>query len=322
MDGGESILDSIFGEEHLEDAPDVEMFDVEEGEVIERNLQSEAGQKSGGNSSVVNQESRSKNRRRKDNKKRNKRKKGSSGSNVIDVNRFVLDVCKRLKERKSYLVWTAVGCLGVSALSDLVKEVDAIQACGGQKTANERRFRTGGGILWSILKVRDPNAYKEIMKKGKEFEVRYGPFIEKHEAPYFLKCMTWDGLSHGGLFSTHACRKMDHLGEPSKSRVSVVVPCGYAFVNLTTMQKQFKNQDIRSAPVQNNHASAQGTIHAPIYQATETVSDGPPLVPSLQNQLEQPILEQKRKSVHDRIRIPVTYDDLPGAAEDAKDESV
>ncbi|KAK3008930.1 hypothetical protein RJ639_014862 [Escallonia herrerae] len=189
MDGGESIFDSIFEEEHLEDAPDVEMLDVEEGEVIERNLESEAGQKSGGDSSVVNQESRSKNRRRKDNKKRNKRKKGSSGSNVTDVNRFVLDVCKRLKERKSYLVWTAVGCLGVSALSDLVKEVDVIQACGGQKTANERRFRTGGGILWSILKVRDPNAYKEIMKKGKEFEVRYGPFIEKHEAPYFFKCM-------------------------------------------------------------------------------------------------------------------------------------
>lgn len=37
--------------------------------------------------------------------------------------RFVLDVCRRLKERKSYLVWAAVGCLGVSALGDLVTEV-------------------------------------------------------------------------------------------------------------------------------------------------------------------------------------------------------
>ena len=49
--------------------------------------------------------------------------------------------------------------------------MDAIQACGGQKTVDGRRFRTGGGILWGILKVRDPNAYKEIMKKGNEFEV-------------------------------------------------------------------------------------------------------------------------------------------------------
>lgn len=50
-------------------------------------------------------------------------------------------------------------------------QVDAIQACGGQKTADGKRYRTGGGILWGILKLRDPNAYKEIMKKGNEFEV-------------------------------------------------------------------------------------------------------------------------------------------------------
>nr|GMD76718.1 phosphorylated adapter RNA export protein [Ipomoea batatas] len=55
-------------------------------------------------------------------------------------------------------------------LSDLVKEVEAIQACGGQKTADGRRFRIGGGILWNIIKAREPNAYKEIMKRGKEFE--------------------------------------------------------------------------------------------------------------------------------------------------------
>ena len=51
-------------------------------------------------------------------------------------------------------------------------QVDAIQACGGQKTADGDRFRKGGGILWNILKARDPNAFKDIMKKGKEFEVR------------------------------------------------------------------------------------------------------------------------------------------------------
>lgn len=37
--------------------------------------------------------------------------------------RFVSDTCKRLKEKKSYMVYTAVGCLGIPALSDLVKEV-------------------------------------------------------------------------------------------------------------------------------------------------------------------------------------------------------
>lgn len=35
----------------------------------------------------------------------------------------MLDTCRRLKEKKSYMVYNAVGCLGVSALSDLVVEV-------------------------------------------------------------------------------------------------------------------------------------------------------------------------------------------------------
>ena len=50
-------------------------------------------------------------------------------------------------------------------------QVDVVQACGGQKTADGDRFRSAGGVLWNIIKARDPNAYKEIMKKGKEFEV-------------------------------------------------------------------------------------------------------------------------------------------------------
>lgn len=51
-------------------------------------------------------------------------------------------------------------------------QVDAIQDCGGQLTADGKRFRSSGGILWNILKTREPKAYKEIMTKGKEFEVQ------------------------------------------------------------------------------------------------------------------------------------------------------
>lgn len=50
--------------------------------------------------------------------------------------------------------------------------MEAVQACGGQMTSDGKRYRTGGGILWSILKTREPKAYKEIMNKAKEFEVR------------------------------------------------------------------------------------------------------------------------------------------------------
>ncbi|XP_028075456.1 uncharacterized protein LOC114277707 isoform X2 [Camellia sinensis] len=171
MERGESILDAIFDEDNLEDVQDVEMMDIEEGELVEQDSQTESRQTIGGDVNAINQEPRVKNHKPKSKKKKNKKKKGNSGPNVTDINRFVLDVCKHLRERKTYLVYNAVGCLGVSALSDLVKEVDAIQACGGQKTADGKRFRYGGGILWSVLKARDPNAYREIMKKGREFEI-------------------------------------------------------------------------------------------------------------------------------------------------------
>ncbi|KAF2304374.1 hypothetical protein GH714_030570 [Hevea brasiliensis] len=157
MEEAESVLEAIYEEDdRLEDAEDVEMVDVEEGELVEPMSQIDQGQNcgDGGGGSVGdivgNQASQSKNRRRRENKKKNRKKKGNTGPNVTDINRFVLDTCRRLKEKKSYMVYTAVGCLGVSALSDLVKEVvDAIQSCGGQMTADGRRFRTGGGILWN-----------------------------------------------------------------------------------------------------------------------------------------------------------------------------
>ncbi|KAF7837988.1 Phosphorylated adapter RNA export protein, RNA-binding domain containing protein [Senna tora] len=170
MEGGDSILDAINEQDSFDDVDDdVEMVDVEEGELVDHTSQNHMGQGSTGDINVANQESQSKNRKRRANKKKNKRKR--KGSGPFDINRFVLDTCRRLKEKKSYMVYTAVGCLGVSALSDLVKEVDAIQACGGQQTADGRRMRNGGGILWNIIKVREPKAYKEIMKKAKDFEV-------------------------------------------------------------------------------------------------------------------------------------------------------
>ncbi|XP_057477279.1 uncharacterized protein LOC130764982 isoform X3 [Actinidia eriantha] len=255
MERGESILDAICDEDNFEDVQDVEMMDIEEGELVGHDSETELGKNVGGDIHAVNQESGSKNKKKQNKKKRkNRRKKGSSGPNVIDIDRFVLDVCRHLKEKKTYLVYTAVGRLGVSALSDLVKEVDAIQACGGQKTADGRRLRFGGGILWSVLKTRDPNAYEEIMRKGKEFE------------------------------------------------------------------KQFRQQNVRQHPMQNKEASPRRTGPTSTNQTAAIASDSSPRAPDVENQVEQSNDEAKRVSVHDRIRVPVTYDDLLGE-EDPKDES-
>ncbi|MFS7962196.1 putative phosphorylated adapter RNA export protein [Helianthus anomalus] len=133
--------------------------------------------------------------------------------------------------------------------------VDAIQACGGQKTADGRRFRSGGGILWSILKARDSNVFKEIMKKGKEFE---GKFI--------------------GPTNTLLTNK------------------------LLSLQMQFKRPDLRKEPNQNK-------------QTCFKAGGGEPLVQNNGTKERQ----TQKQPVHERIRVPVSYDDLLHI-EDPKDK--
>lgn len=176
MEGRESVLEAIFDQQTLEE--DAEMLDAEtlDEEFCEpvRADQSTKENHDDDDDKTRKQESRSRNwRRKKARKNKKKNNKGGAASNITDINRFVLDTCRHLKEKKSYLVWNAVGVLGASAISDLVKEVDAIQDCGGQMTADAKRYRTSGGILWNILKTREPKAYKEIMARGREFEKQF-----------------------------------------------------------------------------------------------------------------------------------------------------
>ncbi|XWS17659.1 hypothetical protein CRYUN_Cryun33cG0086600 [Craigia yunnanensis] len=249
MEKGDSILDSIYEEDDFIDGEDVEMLDVEEGELVDNNLANDREKSGVADVNGENQGSQGKNKKRKANKKK-KKKRGGSGPKPLDINRFVLDTCRRLKEKKSYMVYTAVGCLGVSALSDLVNEVDAIQSCGGQMTADGRRCRTGGGVLWNIIKVQEPAAYREIMKKTKDFE------------------------------------------------------------------KQFMQQNIRQAPAQNKESSSQETACTLTNGTSASAPEDSQLIP--QNLQEQFSAEGTHKSVHDRIRVPVSYEDLLG--EDPKDD--
>ncbi|KAG9158396.1 hypothetical protein Leryth_013138 [Lithospermum erythrorhizon] len=242
MDGGENILDAILYEENADEFGDAEMFDVEEGELVEEDLNAGEGEKSVPAVTKENQEPGNGNQNNKKKKKKNRKKKNkirSGGPEGFDIDLFVIDVCRRLRERKSYLVYAAVGCLGVSALNDLVNEVDAIQACGGQKISGGMRPRTGGGILWNILKTRDSNAYKEIMKKGREFE------------------------------------------------------------------KQFMHQSIKREPAlpsveQSSHLESDMLKESEMSKAGENHSDVPVKV----------TCGEKHTSVHDRLRVPVSYSDL------------
>ncbi|XP_058002327.1 uncharacterized protein LOC131168913 [Hevea brasiliensis] len=101
MEKGESVLEAI--SEVDEVAEDVEMVDVEEGELLELNPQIGQGQSSGGGGvcdTIGIHALHSKNRGRRENKKKNRKKRGSLGPNVTDINRFVVDTCRRLKEKK------------------------------------------------------------------------------------------------------------------------------------------------------------------------------------------------------------------------------
>lgn len=78
MENGENILDAIFQDENLED--DVEMIDVEEGELVEQN------DSQNGVVEADNKKPHSKKRRRRGNKRNKKKNSGTTGA--IDIDRF------------------------------------------------------------------------------------------------------------------------------------------------------------------------------------------------------------------------------------------
>jgi len=88
MENGDNILDVIYEEGELDDMDgDVDMADVEEGELVEPDSQNVRGQSSAGDVNEANQEPLSKNRKRRANRKKNKKKRKGSGSNPTDINR-------------------------------------------------------------------------------------------------------------------------------------------------------------------------------------------------------------------------------------------
>ncbi|XP_010466233.1 PREDICTED: phosphorylated adapter RNA export protein [Camelina sativa] len=182
MEGEESLLDAINEEDGFENVEDVDMVDVEEGEIlVEHDLDS--GERPNGDGGgdgdkykgglLGKKDGQDQPNKNKKKKKKKKKRIGPAIDKPMSVDWFVRDTCRRLKEKKSYMIYTAVGCLGMAALGDLVNEVEAIETCGGQVTVDGSRKRTGGGVLWNIIKARQPAAYREIMKKTKEFEKQF-----------------------------------------------------------------------------------------------------------------------------------------------------
>lgn len=92
MEGEDCLLDSIFDVDNIEDMEDVDMIDVEEGELVGEIHQLELGQNSSVDGDPVAQQPQSKNQRRRNKKKKNKKRKGGPGSDVTDINRYFLTI--------------------------------------------------------------------------------------------------------------------------------------------------------------------------------------------------------------------------------------
>ncbi|KAK7260812.1 hypothetical protein RIF29_27110 [Crotalaria pallida] len=108
----ENILEAILEEEEedvdFDDNDDVEMIDVEAGELVEDhdsvNVSSQTTASAECNEINIDEAGKkpeSNNKKKKRNKKKKKRNKGSGPNGPINIDRFVLDTCRRLKEKKN-----------------------------------------------------------------------------------------------------------------------------------------------------------------------------------------------------------------------------
>lgn len=108
-------------------------------------------------------------RKKKNRKKRkgDRRKQSVSREQAMSIERFVVQTCRRIDEPKYPLFREAVDRIGVDAMKALLNQVDVIEKCGGQMTADGVRRRSAGGVLWNLLRDHvGPGLYKEIMKEG------------------------------------------------------------------------------------------------------------------------------------------------------------
>lgn len=95
----------------------------------------------------------------------------NSNMMVIDIGRLCRELCQTLKEPKLPLMRRALDTLGVSAVEDLLQDVDKVEISGGQMTADGDRRRTPGGVFWNLLKQRaTKEEYDHIFETEKELQ--------------------------------------------------------------------------------------------------------------------------------------------------------
>ncbi|XP_074267958.1 uncharacterized protein LOC141591503 [Silene latifolia] len=112
-------------------------------------------------------------RKQKTKKRKTKKKKKNRGIGkkfCFTIDKYVLEVCRELDEKKLFMVYNAVVILGLPAFQSLVERVRKIQADGGQKTYAGERLKKGGGILWSLLRKENNFAYRVLAERERQLK--------------------------------------------------------------------------------------------------------------------------------------------------------
>eukprot|EP00850_Spirogloea_muscicola_P014717 SM000107S14083 [mRNA] locus=s107:431471:433788:+ [translate_table: standard] len=255
----------------------------------------------------------------------------------VDKARFVREACIALGEKKQHLVREAVKVLGVDAVAGFVREVNAVEACGGQLTADGRARRTPGGVLWNIVRSHvDAATYKRIMLADKLYQKE----LEKKRALKRARPMDVDSSGLGGGTTRRKAGATDDTATKPSAAASRSTPAlGFDVVTgLTAGELELaKTQKGVPAPQhvkqwQNAWATGVRTTKAVWDKAAEgpLLQPEPPshaaqelgatslavgrLVPSLTKEFDGPTIIA-RTSVKHRLRMPRRYDDALGLAE-------
>lgn len=75
------------------------------------------------------------------------------------------------------------------------------------------------------------------------------------------------------------------------------------------MQKQFRQPNVMQRPVPKKEDFSQGVPFSFSGKDQSNASDSDSLASQMQNQHEPATSEERPVSVHDRLRVPVSYDD-------------
>lgn len=225
-------------------------------------------------------------------KSKNKKRKRES------ISRFVLSACRALKEPKPALVRAAVDKLGRAVFQGLMNEVDVVERYGGQMTADGKRRRTPGGVLWNILRARvQPEVYKHIMHQGKLAEKK-APVHARQQGP----------SGHDAHGSVPGCDLQKHRPSVHKAKqrkIRANKPLTDAsVVALASGEEDFTpSLDNLAVPQHAQNAWSEGVLKS---KGGPEKSDAPEVAPSAGEGKET---QKKKVPVSDRLRFPVQYDD-------------